>query len=387
MSRGKLFKVAMIGLIAVMLITGCAQEQSSTTGPITIGVIAPMTGAQQFEGQLEVNSVKMAVDEVNAAGGLLGRTVTLIIEDTQAQPAVAVSTVEKLITKDKIVALQGAQWSSETKAIMPLLEKYGVPAVTAISTAPDITEGNLPGLKWTFRVIPHDGMAAGAVGIFLSKDLSAKSIAFLVKNDDWGRQGSAAIKTEFEKSGGKVVALEYFEGGETNFLPQSTKIMGLKPDAVVLVAQAQDGSMIAKQIKEIGFNTKVVGLGAFASSTFIDLAKTSSEGIYGIVQYTDAIDTPENKAFVQTWTKRYPQSGLPDKYAWAPYTATKAIFEAIKLANSSDPAKIRDALEKISFNGLTGEIKFDAKHQAHPDNYITQIVGGKVKLLTSVKSP
>lgn len=354
--------------------------------PIKIGIIAPLTGPQQFEGQLEVNSVKMAVDEINAEGGLLGRTVTLLIEDTQNQPAVAVSSLEKLIAKDKVVALQGAQWSSETKAIMPTLEKYGVPAVTAISTAPDITEGDLPGKNWTFRVIPHDGLVAGAVGTFLSEELSAKTIAFLVKNDDWGRQASEVIQKAFESGGGTVVALEYFEGGETNFLPQATKIMGLNPDAVVLAAQAQDGSMIVKQFQEIGFDKPLVGLGAFASGTFVDLAKDAAEGVYGIVQYSDAIDSPENKAFVESWTTRYPQSGLPDKFAWGPYTATKAIFEAIKAANSTDPAAIRDALETVSFQGLTGEIKFDENHQAHPDVYITQIQDGKAVTLTSVKT-
>lgn len=373
------------GTPETIIVTAAAPEQAEE-GPIKIGIIAPLTGPQQFEGQLEVNSAKMAVDEINAAGGLLGRPVTLLIEDTQNQPAVAVSSLEKLISKDKIVALQGAQWSSETKAIMPTLEKYGVPAVTAISTAPDITEGDLPGKKWIFRVIPHDGMAAAAIATFLSEELGAKTIAFLVKNDDWGRQASAVIQSEFEKGGGKILTTEYFEGGETNFLPQATKIMGLNPDAVVLAAQAQDGSMIVKQFKEIGLDKKVVGLGAFASGTFVNLAGEAAEGVYGVVQYSDAIDSPENKAFVEEWMKRYPQSGLPDKYAWGPYTATKAIFEAIKIANSTDPAKIRDALEQVSFQGLTGEIKFDEKHQAHPDVYITEIQDGKAVFLTSVKT-
>lgn len=411
MSKSKLNFIVIVGLLVTVIFSGCApaapekvvetvvvekegqtvvvtatpDASAKNNEPIVIGFIAPLTGAQQFEGQLEMQSAKMAVDEINAAGGLLGRPVTLIVEDTQNQPAVAVSSLEKLIAKDKIVALQGAQWSSETKAVMPTLEKYGVPAVTAISTAADITEGDLPGKDWIFRVIPHDGMSAGAVATFLKDTLSAKSIAFLVKNDDFGRQASAIIQTEFEKVGGEVLSLEYFEGGETNFLPQATKIKELNPDAVVLAAQAQDGSMITKQFKEVGLDKPIVGLGAFASGTFIDLAGDSAEGVYGVVQYSDAIDTPENKAFVEAWIARNPKSGA-DKYSWGPYTATKAILEAIKLANSTDPTAIRDALEKIQFQGLTGEIKFDEKHQAHPDVYITQVKDGKAVLLTAVKT-
>jgi branched-chain amino acid transport system substrate-binding protein len=229
-------------------------------------------------------------------------------------------------------------------------------------------------------------LSAGAVATFLSEELGAKTLAFLVKNDDWGRQASDVIAEKFVGFGGEVLTTEYYEGGETNFLPQATKIKGLEPDAIVLAAQAQDGSMIAKQFEEVGLDKPVIGLGAFASGTFIDLAGEAAEGIYGIVQYSDAIDTPENKEFIEKWTTRYPKSGLPDKFAWGPYTATKAIFEAIKIANSADPTAIRDAMMEVSFQGLTGEIKFDESHQAHPNVYITQIQDGVVVTLQAIRT-
>jgi branched-chain amino acid transport system substrate-binding protein len=379
-----LLVVMAIALIVTSL-AGCSGKKQPTDEAIKIGMIAPMTGPQQFEGQTEVNAVKMAVDEVNKAGGILGgRMITLISEDDMAKPADGVSAIEKLITKDKVVAIQGAQWSSVSKAIMPVLEKYGVPAVTAISTAPDITEGTLPGKDWIFRVIPHDGLVAGSFANFLKNTLKASKVDVLAVNDDWGRQSTAAIKTEFEKLGGTLPVIEYYTGGETNFLPQLTKIKNDKPDALFLVAQSQDGSMIVKQLKELGWKVPVAGLGAFASDTFISLAKDAAEGVYSLAQYADGVDTAGNKAFVDAWKARYPKSLLPDKYAWGPYTATKVIIKAIEKAGSTDPKKIQEALKTVTYDGITGQIAFDQKHQAHPDVYITQVKNGKAVVVNAV---
>ncbi len=384
--RSRVLVLALLLVIVSASLAGCSSKKANDEA-IKIGVIAPMTGPQQFEGQTEVDAVRMAVDEVNKAGGILGgRMITLVAEDDGAQPAQGASAVEKLITKDKVVAIQGAQWSSVSKAVMPILEKYGVPAVTAISTAPDITEGNLPGKDWIFRVIPHDGLVASAIAEFIKTNLKATKVDVLAVNDDWGRQSTAAVKAELEKRGGTLPKIEYYTGGETNFLPQLTAIKNDNPDALFLVGQSQDGSMIVKQLKELKWSKPVIGLGAFASDTFISLAKDAAEGVYSLAQYVDSVDSPINKSFVNAWKTRYPKSLLPDKYAWGPYTATKVIIEAIKKAGSTDPKKIQEALKSVTYDGATGKIAFDAKHQAHPDVYITVIKNGKAVIQTPIST-
>ncbi|HHY94827.1 MAG TPA: ABC transporter substrate-binding protein [Firmicutes bacterium] len=377
-------------MVVGLLLSGCGAKSggegaNQSQEPIKIGVIAPLTGPLQFEGQQQVNGVRMAVDEVNKAGGILGgRMITVVEEDGKGEPTESVSAAEKLIVRDKVVALQGAHMSTATKAVMPVLEKYGVPMVTAISTIPDLTEGNLPGQKYLFRVVPHVGMVCSAFTSFLTNNLNIKKLAMIVRNDDWGRSNVKMYQDEFQKQGGEVVAVEYYTSGETNFLPQLTAIKGKNPDALFLVAQSQDGAMICKQAKEVNFGKPIVGVGAFSSDTFIGLAKDAANGVYGEAEYVDMIDTPANKAFVEAYKSRYPKMPTPDKYAAMPYIATKAIIKAIELAGSTEPAKVRDALEKVSFDGLTGQIAFDQKHQAHPNVYVTVIQNQVAELVETV---
>jgi len=189
-----------------------------------------------------------------------------------------------------------------------------------------------------------------------------------------------------EKRGGSTVALELYTMGETNFLPQLTRIKAGSPDALFIVAGSQDASMIVKQAKEVGLNKPIVGLGALASDTFIKLAKEAAEGVYSLSQYLDVIDSPENKAFVDAYRQRYPKMPLPDKYAWGSYTSIKVIIKAIEQAGSTDPEKIRQALEKVAYDGITGKIEFDQKHQAYPDVFVTVVENGRPKVIQRIST-
>lgn len=380
------FLVALLAM--ALVVAGCGGKQGQESGskaqePIKIGVIAPLTGPLQFEGQQQVNGVRMAVEEANKAGGILGgRLITVVAEDGKGEPTESVSAAEKLIVRDKVSVLQGAHMTTATKAVMPLLEKYGVAMVEAIASVPDLTEGQLPGQKYFFRVNPHAGMECGAFARFMVEKLGVKKLAMLVRNDDWGRANVKLYEGELGKRGCQVVAVEYYTSGETNFLPQLTRIKGANPDALFLIAQAQDGAMIVKQAKEIKLDKPITGAGAFASDTFVSLAKEAANGVYGVVTYAPSVKTPANERFVQAYQAAYPKMPLPDKYAAMPYLAGKIIIKAIEKAGSTDPAKVRDALEQVSIeDGLTGPIVFDEKHQAHPNIYVTVIENGTAKIV------
>ena len=293
------------------------------------------------------------------------------------KPAESLSAFEKLVNNNKVVAISGPLFSSNTKAVMTALDKYEIPLVTGGSTAPDITEEKLPGQKWLFRVIPHDGLVQDATSRFIFDDLKARKIAMLAVNDDWGRQSTQLIGDSLAKRGAKVIPTEFYSVGQSNYLPQLTKITGLNPDVLFLVGSSQDGSVIVRQAKEIGYKKAIFGLGAFASNVFIDLAREAGEGVYSAVQYVDTIDTPQNKAFVAEYKKLYPNMPAPSKYVWGSYTATMVLLQAINQAGTTDPKKVVDALAHIKYKGVTGDVAFDAKHQAHPDLYITVIRNGR----------
>lgn len=379
--------VLVILLAAIPALAGCSKKEDAKA-PIKIGVIAPLTGSLQFEGQQQLNGVQMAVNEVNKAGGILGgRLITVVAEDGKGEATESVSAAEKLITRDKVSIIQGAHMTTATKAVMPILEKYGVAMVEAIASVPDLTEGNLPGQKFLYRVNPHAGMEVNSMAKFLAENLKVKKLAMLVRNDDWGRTNVKLYTDAMTKLGSTVVATEYYNGGETNFLPQLTSIKNKGADGLFLIGQAQDGGMIVKQAQEVKLDKPIAGAGAFSSDTFIQLAKEAANGVYGVVPYASTVDNAANKAFVKAYTDAYPKMPAPDKYAAMPYMAAKAMIKAIELANSTDPAKVKAALDKVSLdNGVTGAIAFDTQHQAHPDIYITVIENQKVKIIASMKT-
>ena len=352
-----------------------------------LGIVLPLSGANQLEGSMGKAAVQMAADEINATGGINGHKVTVIVEDDQAKTAESVSAAEKMVTKDGVCILIGAIYSSITKALMPVAEQYKIPLITNISTTAELTEDTtLPGHDWLFRVIPHDGLVNDAIVSFMMDDLGVKNVALLGVNNDWGRLSGAAVKEALEARGGKMVTEEYFNTGETNYLSQLTNIKEKNPDIVFLIAQAQDGSMIVNQLREIGWDKDVIGLGAFAADTFVGLAKENANGVYSVSQYVGSVDSELNAQFVAAWTAANPDLPKPDKYAWGPYVSVQAACEALKIAGSSDGTALAEALKQVSLEGATGQISFDENHQAHPDVYITVIKDGTVNILKTLKT-
>ena len=383
MSRFGIARVA--ALVAIVVVTvsavfagaGC----SANKGPIKIGMVVGLTGAKAFESKSQVAAAQMAIDEVNAAGGVLGRQVVLVTGDSMTQPSEGISVAEKLITQDKVSAILSSDSSSVSKAIMAVGKKYGVPMVATTSTAPDLTK---QGNEFFFRVVPNDAMLAAGYAEYLAKTLGLKNMGFLVRNDDWGRQSGNLMKTELEARGCSVPAIEVFTAGDANYLAQMTKLVNLKIDGIFIIANAADTAVMVKEANELGFRGTLAGLGSMASDVYIKMAGELAEGNVCANQYVYTIPGEANERFVRSFTSKYPDLPLPDKNAWGEYTGTTAIIQAIKLARSDDPGKIREALTRVKFEGITGEISFDSEGQAHPNVYITVNRNGKPEVISTM---
>jgi branched-chain amino acid transport system substrate-binding protein len=346
--------------------------------PLKIGMITPLTGPVAYNGAANANGAKLAVEERNKAGGVLGRPVELIVEDEQCQPAKGVNAAEKLIQRDKVPAIVGAFCSTATSAIMPLAEKYQIPLLSGVSSAVDLTER---GNKWFFRSAETDLLMARAFAQILVQKLQLKKVAYIGLNDDWGRGGVAEFVHQVEGLGGQTVLKEYFEPGTTDFYTLLTRVRAANPDGVFVAAQAQDGSVIVKQMKELGLTAKIFGVGSWATPDFIKLTQGAAEGIYAAVPYASTLDTPANKAFVAKYSAVY--KNPPDKYSIAGYNAMNIMMDAIQRAGSPDPAKIRDALEKTSYVAPNGTFDFDQTHQAYGFSaLLVQIQNGEPKIIS-----
>jgi branched-chain amino acid transport system substrate-binding protein len=349
------------GIAVAALLSAPALAQET----IKIGVIQPLTGSVAYNGVADVAGSKLAVEERNARGGVLGKKIELIIEDGQCRPANSVNAAEKLIQRDKVVALSGAFCSSATMAVMPVAETNKIPLVTGVSSKSDMTE---KGNKWFFRATETDGLLAQSFAKILAEQLKLKKIAYIGVNDDFGRGGVEEFEKQMTALGSTTAMKEYFDHGTTDFYTLLTKLRSSGADGVFVAAETQDGSTFVKQKAEFGLDQKVFGVGSWATADFMRLAGPASEGIYAAVPYAFTMSTPKNVDFVTRYEAANKEK--PGKYGAAGYNAINIIMDAIQRAGAADPEKIRTALAQTDYEGPNGKFNFDAKGQAHGFNIV-----------------
>jgi branched-chain amino acid transport system substrate-binding protein len=362
-------------LAAILFASSAVYAQET----IKIGLIQPLTGSVAYNGNADVNGSKLAVEERNKAGGVLGKKIELVIEDGQCKPANSINAAEKLIQKDKVVALSGAFCSSATAAIMPVAERYKMPLITGVSSKADLTE---KGSKYFFRAAETDALLSRAFARILANDLKLKNVAYVGVNDDWGRGGVEEFSRDLSAAGVKTAAKEYFDHGTTDFYTLLTKLRASNADAIFVAAETQDGSILVKQIKELGLKAKVFGVGSWATADFIQLAGPAAEGIYAAVPYVSTMPGPRNQAFVKSYSAKYKEQ--PGKYGNAGYNAVNILMDAIQRAGSTDAEKIRTALAGTNYDAPNGNYRFTGKGQAYGFSLaLVQIQGKQPKVVSS----
>src|SRR5258708_33469380 len=206
-----------IGILGLVLGAIGAQAQET----IKIGLIQPLTGSVAYNGTTDVNGSKLALDEINAKGGVLGKKVELIIEDGPCRPANAVNAAEKLIQRDKVVAISGAFCSSSTLAVMPVVANYKLPLITGVSSSAELTEKGNP---WFFRATETDALLAKSFSKILYDQLKLRKVPYIGVNDDFGRGGVAEIDKQIPGLGAPTAMKEYFEPGTSDFYTLLTKL-------------------------------------------------------------------------------------------------------------------------------------------------------------------
>ncbi len=361
-------KKVILVLLAVLVLSWTVQVSAAET--VKIGLIYPLSGVMAFDGQSVVCGAKLAAEEINKKGGVLkGRQIEIIVEDGQGMPAQSVAAAEKLINRDKVAVVMGALRSTASLAVQPIAEKNKTPMVTVISTAPKLTEG---GYKYYFRICPQEAMLVAVAAKFIGTKLGIKKLCYMGPNDEWGRAALDAWGKLMKENGGELLRGDLVPNNETNFQPYLTRIKSLNPDAVAVQAETLMASMVFKQAKEMGLTMPFIGHGATASDEFIKLAGAAAEGVYSMMPYVYTYDSPQNKAFTAAYAKRYPDRGMPDKYAVGGYDGVYVIADAIGKAGNADRDSIKNGMTKIESHRIQGLIKFDAKGQAHPLAFVAQ---------------
>lgn len=346
--------------LAVALTASLAAAHSQAQETVKIGVVEPLTGGVAFDGTSFVKGAQLAAKQVNAAGGLLGKKLELVVADGVCKPAESVSAAEKLITSDKVPVLIGAFCSGATQAVMPVAERSKVPLVTGTSSLPKLTE---VGNKWFFRNTEKDTMEAAAFAHTLYNDLKFKTVFYVAANDDWGRGSVTSFRKTMESLGAKTVGEEYFDPAATDFYTLLTKTRVAKPDLVFLAAYTQSAATALKQARELGIQSKFFGIGAVTTPTFLKLAGDAANGLLAGVAYTASVPGAENDKFVSAYKAENGEA--PSKYAMFGFNTTNVAAQAITRAGVADPEKIREALAKTDYQGPTGRVQFNDKGQAY----------------------
>ena len=355
---------------------------------IKIGLIQPVSGPAAYNGQNTVDGARLAESEINAAGGVLGRHIEVVLQDGKADPAESLSAAEKLLDRDKVRVLIGAWASSATLAVMPLVQRYEVPLIVETSTAEKITEMGNP---WVFRTSSNSKIDADALQPYLVKKLGFHKVAFMAANNDFGRAVVTNWSRVLTPQGATVVATEYHKPGETNFSPTLTKIKNSGADTIVITSDSSTLSNIIKQSYEMGMKDmhRIVTSG-FPAETIVQLAgKDAAEGVM-VQNYFAPHAPPPGKAqafdsFAKAYRAKFATSNHGvDANVAAGYDAVRLAAAAITAAKSTEPAKIRDALKTIRFDGLTGMLQFDGQGQARPVQSISKIVDGKPQVVVLI---
>jgi branched-chain amino acid transport system substrate-binding protein len=369
------------GAIMAVLMLGLTAPVTAQAQNLVIGASVPDTGPAAAPAVWQRWGYQIALDEINAGGGLLGRKVELLAYDNHCNPSEAVNVANKLI-EAKVPAILGAHCSSATLATMPLVATAAIPLIDGVASSPKITElSGKGGNEWTFRINPSDEEMMDALGEYLKDQGSKfKRIAVLAEDTDFGRGGVAAFTAVAKKNGLEIISTDFHPQNYPDFTPVITRLQQNKPDAIALFQLAGDQINFLRNAMQLGVNIPYVGRFDPGGSNVQIIKAGGMEGSVTAWTYSDLVDTPANKAFVAEVQKLHNQS--PVLQTWAGYEAMRLLAQAIRNAGSAEPEKIREALKSIKTTNVMGApISFDDHNQAGKVVLIEGIEGRKVTLL------
>jgi branched-chain amino acid transport system substrate-binding protein len=344
---------------------------------LKLGIPLPLTGTNAKFGEIEKKSYEIAIDEINAKGGIKGKKVVLEFEDSQGKPEVARSIVERLIDKKQPVIF-GEYSSSCSKAIAAVAEERKIPYLVVTGATDDITQQKY---KYVFRMNPTNAYYATGFMSFLNTVVKPETIAILYESSDFGTSGAEDMVNQAKKAGIKVLIKEQYEKGAVDFRPILSKVKAAKPDVIYMVSYVMDAALLMRQIKELRVDAKLYAGGAagFAIPEFVQSAKEASEFVMTATLWSPQIAYPGAKEFAEKYKSLY--KDYPSYHGAEAYSALYIINDVLGRAKSWKADDIRDAFRATNMMTVFGPIKFEDKegytNQNFMDTLVMQVIKGK----------
>lgn len=372
-------------LTAVALAGACTKKSAETPAAeateIVVGEFASMTGPIATFGQSSHKGSVLAIDEINAAGGVLGKKIRLVTEDDQSKPEEARTAALKLIRQDNVIALLGEIASSNSLAAAPAAQAAKIPMISPGSTNPKVTEVG----DYIFRVCFIDPFQGAVMAKFAAETLKAKKVAMLVDvRSDYSVGLAKFFEEAFTKAGGTIVVRQDYTAGDIEFSAQLTDIKGRNPDAIFMPGYYTEAGLIIKKARELGITVPFLGGDGWDSPRTAEIGGAAVNGSYFSNHYAAENTDPVVQTFVKTFKARYGEE--PDAMAALGYDAAKLLADAIKRAGTTESGKLRQAIaDTRGFQGVTGLISLNSQRDAVKSAVVLVIEDGKFKYHSTVQ--
>jgi branched-chain amino acid transport system substrate-binding protein len=369
------------------LLAGCAKspeggEAAAESSTIRIGEFASLTGKEAAFGQSSHKGTELAIEELNAGGGLLGRKIEYVYEDNRSTPGESATIAKKLITRDKVVAILGEVASGRSLEAAPIAQSSKVPMISPSSTNPKVTETG----DYIFRVCFTDPFQGRLLAEFARRTLKAQKVAIF---SDVAAPYSVGLAQYFREpflaGGGQIVAEQKYTGGDKDFKAQLTAIKSLQPDAIMVPGYYTDVGLIVAQARQLGITVPLFGGDGWEAPELIQIAGGEAlEGTYYSTHFSSENTDPVVQKFVAAYKAKY-NGETPDAMAALGYDSAMVLADAIRRAGSTEGPKLRDALAATrDFPGATGATSLDANRDASKPAVIITVKDGQFKYVETI---
>lgn len=371
MARFSFIKGLSFLLLASM--TVLAQDQ------IPVGEFASLTGGSASFGQSSHKGTELAIGEINAAGGVLGKPIKLITEDDQSQAGQPATIVRKLISQDKAIAILGEVASSKSLEAAPICQQSKIPMISPASTNPKVTEVG----DYIFRVCFIDPFQGTVMAKFATSKGWKRFAVLTDVKQDYSVGLAQFFKEGVTKAGGTIVKEQSYSSGDKDFKAQLTSIKVTKPDAIFVPGYYTEVSLIAKQARQLGIKAPLLGGDGWVGESLLTVAGNSLDGCFFSKHFSEADKSEAVQQFVKRFQDKY--GSTPDDMAALGFDSAMILADAIKRAGTTEPSKLRDAIAATKdYQGITGKITIDANRNASKSAVIMTIQNGKFEYVETV---
>ncbi|MBG3877624.1 ABC transporter substrate-binding protein [Desulfovibrio oxamicus] len=365
-------------LLALCLSLCLALPATAPAADLALSVPLPLTGGQAKFGEIIKKSMDIAVEEINAKGGVKGGKLVLRFEDSQGKPEIARSIAEKIIDVQKQPLLFGEYTSACAKAVAAVAEERKTPYVVVASAADEITQQNY---KYVYRINPTNAYYASGLLSFMDKVVKPKTMVILYESSDFGTSGAEEMAKSAEKAGIKVLMKEKYEKGAVDFKPVLSQVKAQNPDVIYMVSYVMDAALLMRQIKELRIDARLFAGGAagFAIPEFIDNAKDAAEFVVTATLWSPQVSYPGAREFAEKYKAAH--GDYPSYHGALAYSSVYVVKDAVERAKALTTEDINAAMKGVDLMTAFGPVKFESRDGYQNQNFIDtlalQVLQGK----------